>query len=99
MGILVLVGAGGTKFEHAHIQHTTELVNALPLDEHDLIYLSELTDFPNSTYSQLAADAGIQPMNAAQIEKQLRVLRDAFLFRDAAHAPRVSFYDIREFVY
>lgn len=99
VGIIVLVGAGGTKFEHAHIQHTTDLIHALPLDEHDLIYLSELTDFPNSTYSQHAAEAGIPPMNGSEIEKQMRVLRDAFQFRDRAHTPRVSWYDIREFVY
>lgn len=99
VGVIVLVGAGGSKFEHTHIQHTTELVNALPLDEHDLIYLSELIDFPNSAYSQLAAAAGIAPMTGEEITNQMRVLRDAFTFRFATHAPRVSYYDIREFVY
>lgn len=99
VGVIVLVGAGGAKFEAAHIQHTTELVNALRLDEHDLIYLSELVDFPDSVYSQRAAEAGIQPMNFEEIARQRQVLDDAFRFRDSAHAPRVSAYDIREFVY
>jgi Radical SAM superfamily len=99
VGVIVLVGAGGEKFEHAHIQHTTELVNALPLDENDLIYLSELVDFPNSIYSQRAAAAGIPPMELEEIEGQRQILQDAFCFRDRAHAPRVSAYDIREFVY
>jgi radical SAM superfamily enzyme YgiQ (UPF0313 family) len=99
VGVIILVGAGGAQYEHAHIQHTTQVVNALPLDEHDFIYLSELVDFPNSTYSRLAAEAGIRPPSPEEIADQMQVLRDALMFRDAAHAPRVSTYDIREFVY
>lgn len=99
VGIMILVGAGGAQFEQAHIQHTTELVNALPLDEHDLIYLSELVDFPNSAYSEHTAEAGIQPLGLEEIAYQKQALRRALVFHDPAHAPRVSAYDIREFVY
>lgn len=99
VGVIILVGAGGAKFAHHHIEHSAALINSLPLDEHDLIYLSELVDFPNSAYSQLAADAGIPPMSDQEIAEQMQVLHDAFKFRFASHAPRVSSYDVREFVY
>lgn len=114
VGIILLVGAGGKKFEQAHIEHTTQLVNAMPLDEHDIIYLSELVDFPGSTYARLAAEAGIGSMSFEEIENQMRVLRAGLLAHsapapEAGHAapvpaprprvPRVSWYDVREFVY
>jgi radical SAM superfamily enzyme YgiQ (UPF0313 family) len=99
VGVIILVGAGGAKFERAHIQHTTQLVNALPLDNDDFIFLSELVDFSHSVYSERAAHAGIQPLGVEQVENQTQVLREGLLFRDPSHAPRVSCYDIREFVY
>lgn len=99
VGVIVLVGAGGEKFARAHVQHTAELVNALPLDERDLIYLSELVDFPPSTYSRLADKAGIRPLSESEIQGQMQALREAFTFQAAAHSPHVSLYDIREFVY
>lgn len=99
VGLIILVGAGGAQFEHAHIQHTTELINALTLDEHDLIYLSELIDFPDSPYSKRAAAANLQPLTFEQVERQMQIMRDAFRSRDSSHAPRVSMYDVREFVY
>lgn len=94
-----IIGAGGAIFERAHVQHTTQLVNSLPLDNDDFIYLSELVDFPGSVYSERAAHAGIQPFSVEQVENQMQVLRDELWFRDPSHAPCVSCYDIREFVY
>ena len=99
VGVIILVGAGGAKYARAHIQHTAELVNTLPLDEHDLVYLSELIDFPNSTYSHLAAEAGIRPMSNQEIQEQTQAFRNAFTLPNAPHRPHVSSYDIREFVY
>lgn len=114
VGIILLVGAGGKKFEQAHIEHTTQLVNTMPLDEHDIIYLSELVDFPGSTYAQLAAKAGVEPLTYQEIENQMRVLRAGLLAHSAPEpeaapaapvtaprprTPRVSWYDVREFVY
>jgi hypothetical protein len=99
VGVIILVGAGGARFERAHIKRTSQLVNSLPLDKDDFIYLSELVDFPGSVYSRRTAHAGIRPLSAERVDKQMQLLRDAFQFRDPAHAPRVACYDIREFVY
>jgi radical SAM superfamily enzyme YgiQ (UPF0313 family) len=49
VGLVILVGAGGDKYQDTHITGTVNLVNSLPLDQHDLIYFSELIDYPGST--------------------------------------------------
>lgn len=99
VGVIILVGAGGDKYEPAHIERTTRLVNSLPLDETDLVYLSELIDFPGSSYSQRAAEEGIKPLDLDAIQNQMNAMRGGFRFDDGRHAPRVSAYDVREFVY
>jgi hypothetical protein len=99
VGIIVLVGAGGDQFQEAHIRETTRVINALPLDENDLIYFSELVDYPGSTYSALALEANIRPLTLGEIEHQMMRLRAGFEFRCLDHAPKISYYDIREFVY
>lgn len=99
VGVIVLVGAGGEPFQEAHVRETTRVINAMPLDENDLVYLSEVVDYPGSTYSALVAADGITPLDAGEIERQTAALRTGLQFRDAQHAPKVSSYDIREFIY
>ncbi|MBI5879166.1 MAG: radical SAM protein [Chloroflexi bacterium] len=98
-GVIVLAGAGGATYDERHVRETARIVNAMPLDRHDLIYLSELVDYPGSTYSMRARAAGLAPLPQPAIEQQMFHLRESFVFRDPANAPRVSYYDIREFVY
>ncbi len=99
VGVIVLVGAGGASFQEAHIRETAHMINAMPLDENDLIYFSEVVDYPGSTYSRRAAEAGIPPLGVGEVERQMARLRSALEFPDPLHAPKVSYYDIREFVY
>lgn len=99
VGVIVLVGAGGKEYQEAHIRATTDLINAMPLERSDLIYFSELVDYPGSTYAQHAAQAGITPLTADEMEAQLARLRAGLIFPDPTRAPQISFYDIREFVY
>ncbi len=98
IGIIILVGAGGDKFQDAHIRGTARLINAMPLDQNDLIYFSELVDYPGSTYSEHAARTGIRALTLGEIEHQMTMLRAGFEFH-GARAPKISYYDIREFVY
>lgn len=99
VGLIVLVGAGGDYYADAHTRGTVDLINALPLDERDLIYFSELIDYPGSSYSQLAQQAGIRTLALGEIEHQVAEMRGGFAFHDPEHSPKVSYYDIREFVY
>lgn len=99
VGLIVLVGAGGDYYADAHVRSTVNLINALPLDEQDLLYFSELIDYPGSSYSQMTQQAGIRTLTLGEIEHQIAEMRSGFRFRDPDRSPKVSFYDIREFVY
>ena len=99
VGIIVLVGAGGETYQEAHIAATTRLINALPLDAGDLIYLSELMDYPTATYEAQAASAGVRMLTASEIDAQSQRLRAGLRAGGQSGAPKVSLYDIREFIY
>lgn len=99
VGIILLVGAGGKPYQDAHVRETVNLIHALPLDENDLIYLSELVDYPGSTYAERAAATGIPPLSPAEMDEQMAQLRAGLASRYLARGPKISFYDIREFVY
>jgi hypothetical protein len=94
-----LVGAGGAKYAAQHIRRTVNLINALPLDRNDLIYFSELVDYPRSEYSALLQEADIRPLTIGEIEHQMTLMRAGFRFANFDAAPKVSYYDIREFIY
>ncbi len=97
VGIIILAGAGGAQYQDAHVRETTRLVNQIPLDQKDLVYFSALVDYAGSAYSAHAARAGVRALTLDEIEQQMAELRAGFEFHGAA--PKVSYYDIREFVY
>ena len=99
VGVIILVGAGGDKYAEQHVRRTVAVVNALPLDQNDLIYFSELVDHPRSEYSALLHDANIRPLTIGEIEHQMTLMRAGFQFPNFDRAPKVSYYDIREFIY
>lgn len=99
VGIIILAGAGGEKFAEQHVRNTVNIINQLPLDQHDLVYFSELVDYPDSEYSMLIQEAQIRPLTVGEIEHQMTLMRSGFEFRRMQHAPKVSYYDIREFIY
>ncbi len=99
VGLVILAGAGGDRYAASHVQQTAALVNAMPLDANDLVYFSELVDYPGSEYSARAKEAGIRPMSVEEIEHQMAQMRAAFQFANKENSPKVSYYDIREFIY
>jgi hypothetical protein len=64
-----------------------------------LVYFSELVDYPDSEYSARAREAGIRPLSIEEIEHQMAQMRSGFQFTNKDNSPRVSYYDIREFIY
>jgi radical SAM superfamily enzyme YgiQ (UPF0313 family) len=99
VGLVILAGAGGDRYSERHVKQTVELVNAMPLDADDLVYFSELVDYPGSEYSVRAREAGICPLSIEEIERQMAQMRAAFRFGNPERAPKISYYDIREFIY
>ncbi len=99
LGFVILAGAGGERYALQHVEHTAELIRTMPLDAEDLVYFSELVDYPGSEYSARVQEAGIQPLSIELIEHQMAQMRAAFQFANRDNAPKVSYYDIREFIY
>lgn len=94
VGIIVLLGAGGEQYSAAHVEQTSAVLNAMPLDKRDILYFSELVVSEGLPYAADAASAALRALSAGAragqqeaIEARLRV------------APHISRYDIREFMY
>ncbi len=97
VGVIVLVGAGGHFYADAHVRDTIALINAMPLDSHDIIYFSELVVTDDMPYAQQAAAANLRPLTHRECQAQEAAIRAGLRFRGSK--PRISRYDIREFVY
>ena len=99
LGLVILAGAGGQRYAEQHVKHTAELIRSMPLDSQDLVYFSELVDYPGSEYSTRAREAEIRPLSIEEIEHQMAQMRAEFQFANKEGSPKVSYYDIREFIY
>lgn len=97
--VIIMTGVGGDRYAEAHVDGTVAALNAMPLGPGDIIYFSPFVDHPGSEYGRLAEQAGIRPFTDAEIASQEAAIRAALRPADPAHAPRISRYDIREFIY
>ncbi len=98
VGVIILIGVGGSRYSELHVLETTRILNALHLDGGDLIYFSPLWDFPGSEYSQRLAAIGIPELTGEEKRDQLEEMRSGLCSPDG-DKPRIALYDIREFVY
>ncbi|HEY63588.1 MAG TPA: radical SAM protein [Caldilineae bacterium] len=99
VSVIILLGAGGEAYFDAHVQGTVQAVNAMPLRGGDIIYFSEFVEQPGSAYIRLARATGIRPLDEDRIREQERLMRSGFRWQDPSSPPRISLYDIREFLY
>ena len=99
IAVIILAGAGGANLAKAHVKNTAEIVSAMPVDADDLVYFSELIDYPGSNYSTLAREWGIRPLSVEEIGQQMEQMRSGLHFSNPKQAPKISYYDIREFIY
>jgi len=97
VGVIVMAGVGGDRFARSHVTRTADILNGLPLDAGDLIYISAFVEYPHSDYERAAREAGLRPLGPLEIRDQIRLLREGM--RRGPGAPRVARYDIAEFVY
>jgi len=97
VGIIFLVGAGGTKYAEQHITDSLELLKQLPLGKGDIIYLSELYE-TNSTYEKSMAERNIPLPTRQEIRKWSNKFKDR-LKEQYPKEVQVSVYDINQFFY
>ncbi|MFQ6057740.1 MAG: radical SAM protein [Anaerolineae bacterium] len=99
VGVIIMTGIGGQQYAAHHVAHTIEAINAMPLGAGDIIYFSEFVEFPASEYARRAAEEGIVPLSREQIRAQTEAIRAGFVFPHPSQRPKISIYDIREFIY
>jgi radical SAM superfamily enzyme YgiQ (UPF0313 family) len=95
VGLIVMVGLGGHEYRKRHRDASRQLLQRLPLDRGDLIYLSPFVEFGQSVYARQRENRGLRPMDESEVDTELEAL--ASELRDSGL--RTGRYDIREFVY
>ncbi len=99
VGIIIMVGVGGLKFNAEHIERTVKLLRSLPLTDHDLIYFSEFVQLPEMTYTRKATEEKIRPLTPTQIKTQLNLMRQQLKSSCPMPPAKLSVYDVRDFLY
>jgi hypothetical protein len=94
VGVIVLLGAGGTCYDAAHVRETIALLNQMPLDQDDILYFSELVISPDRPYARQATSTGIVPLTPEAVRAQGTQIEAELHIR-----PRISRYNIEEFIY
>ena len=95
--VIVLLGAGGTRFAEGHVRDTIDVVNVMALGAGDLIYFSDFVSLPGQPYGQIAEHDAVKPLTVDQMRAQRREIASSLKFTGAP--PKLAIYDIREFVY
>lgn len=99
VGIIVMIGVGGDLFWDGHVRETIKVLNAMQLGQGDLLYFSEFIEHPESEYAQMAKKLGVKPLTRGEIWHQMEEIRAGLRFPPGSKGPKVSVYDIREFLY
>lgn len=96
-GVIVLLGAGGLRFETGHLVDTVAALDRMELRASDLLFFSEFVDAPDHG-SRAAGDAALAPLDDTGCARQRAAILTA-LGTGARRGPRAASYDLREFVY
>jgi len=99
VGVILMLGAGGDRYAASHLAGSVAAIRAMPLDEGDLIYFSELVMMPGSEYARRAKSAGIRALTPEEMAAQMQAMVAGFGFPVTGPAPKIARYDIREFLY
>jgi len=99
VGVIILIGLGGEVFFDSHVRETIALLNEMPLGREDIIYLSPLYIHPGSDYEEKARAFRIRALAPHELKRQIHLIREGLRFAPSVERPRISIYDVREFVY
>lgn len=95
VGVIVLSGAGGERWQAQHVATTVDTIASMKLGKGDRVYLSPLHVEPGSRFATALGELGALSRQA--IEAQSAELRTRL--RQAGVTVPIARYDIRRFVY
>lgn len=99
VGLIVMVGVGGEIYREAHRRDTVALLQQMPLDRDDILYLSPFVADANSLYIEDMDSAEIESISEGAMEQEMVNFRSALKPWTQPRGIRISTYDIREFIY
>ncbi|HEY80732.1 MAG TPA: radical SAM protein [Anaerolineae bacterium] len=99
VGVIVLLGVGGHRFDQGHVEDTAAALNAMPLDGDDIIYFSPFQPDPAAPYLSIARAEGVdRPDDAFMDSQRTRILARLTLPPPPA-GPKRAPYNLADFVY
>lgn len=96
VGVIVMVGVGGTAFQESHRVKTIQLLQQLGLGKKDMVFLSPFVAHKDLPYVQDMANAGFEAMTTEAIDEEMTRFRDTL--KETTEA-KISNYYIDEFIY
>ena len=94
--LILMMGLGGREYRIEHARASLDVLERLPLDKTDLVYLSPFVEGPKSVDLGLdSASSDLTPMTEEEVEVELQ----RFAGRVRRLGIQASRYDIREFIY
>ncbi|MBO9314915.1 MAG: radical SAM protein, partial [Chloroflexus sp.] len=98
VGVILLVGAGGERFAHDHVQHSLAAIAAMGLGPEDIVYLSPLIIPTDTPYLAQLQAFDSRPLSDEAIFEQFNQLKQGARMVVGTGA-KVVIYHIEEFVY
>lgn len=90
VGLMILLGIGGEEFSDRHVEETRNLLDSLSLSKEDIVFLSPLF---------VGEREEVLPGVPAPPSLERVIRREEKCFRDSLSGPRISRYDVEQFVY
>ncbi len=99
IGVIVLLGAGGRRFDAGHVQDTAAALDAMPLDGDDIIYFSPFQPDPAAPYLSIARAEGVDIPDDAFMAAQRQRILDRLTLPPPPAGPKRVPYNLADFVY
>lgn len=98
VGVILLAGAGGRELQEDHVLQTARRLNAMGLGPDDAVFFSPLVVEEGGGWEAQARREGVTPLSAEEIEEEIGAIRGLLNF-SGKEAPRITRYDLREFIH
>jgi len=93
IGVIILVGAGGRKFWHDHVNASCSVLQQMNFSQGDIVYLSPLVE--SEQYKRLAEHLNLGILSEKEKERQVEEILACIKKSGKVNSPIVR-YDIRE---
>lgn len=99
VGVIVLLGAGGHRFDAGHVRNTAAALNAMPLNGDDIIYLSPFQPDADAPYLSIARAEGVDIPDDDFMANQRRRILELLTLPPPPAGPKRVPYNLADFVY